>query len=532
MWVYAFYATTFLYVTNAVLERHYNEEAIFADVIRNISRVNNVLQELISNYEQLQKIYKSQESTDYSSDAEIDEVFKSIKKAKYDHKMNAKVNPTERPNSESFPATQMIWSEDDDDDNDADTDDESEERAKGNVVGKFPKPEAQKAKNTPIDTFENTSSESMEVIKNTSILKPNEAKIIFIDTHKKIKEITENKEASTKKKVEPTKTPKTRYKKVLKNDKVNMKARKDKLAAKTSNTIKQNNGTKSIKKIIYAEKFSPKSIWKEIIKNKPIQLEPQEEVIYNAPKKRADNYKPMGSLQSEAAKTALVIVSKSNTKDLKLKEKDTFESPEDQTLAKEVFKTNVLRQAYGDACTKVVIKKCYKACKYAGKAYCTLYKCKGAFKSKFKELSKTGCVREFVGPKSNKSDVKYRGQDDVFVDATRVRYLDAACLPYMELNHKPNIIRNNTSKTTLNDYVKTNILRDKYERACKKVSAGKCTSACNFAYSNTCNSFNCDHNKRVKFKKYCKEQCNIAYKLFSESESTDTSSVSSDTDTS
>ena len=32
----------------------------------------------------------------------------------------------------------------------------------------------------------------------------------------------------------------------------------------------------------------------------------------------------------------------------------------DDALSKDVFKTSVLREAYGDACLKLVIRKCYK----------------------------------------------------------------------------------------------------------------------------------------------------------------------------
>lgn len=33
---------------------------------------------------------------------------------------------------------------------------------------------------------------------------------------------------------------------------------------------------------------------------------------------------------------------------------------DDKTIEKEQFKTSILRKAYGDACLKVVVKKCYK----------------------------------------------------------------------------------------------------------------------------------------------------------------------------
>lgn len=33
---------------------------------------------------------------------------------------------------------------------------------------------------------------------------------------------------------------------------------------------------------------------------------------------------------------------------------------DDNTIEKEQFKTSILRKAYGDACLKVIVKKCYK----------------------------------------------------------------------------------------------------------------------------------------------------------------------------
>lgn len=90
-------------------------KAAFADVVKNITRVNNVLEDLIKNYEKLKKIYESEElvEKDQSSDTEIDEQFKNAEK---------KINRSKPKTSTTDPdriATQMflsaehkkIWSE-------------------------------------------------------------------------------------------------------------------------------------------------------------------------------------------------------------------------------------------------------------------------------------------------------------------------------------------------------------------------------------------------------------------------------------
>lgn len=46
------------------------------------------------------------------------------------------------------------------------------------------------------------------------------------------------------------------------------------------------------------------------------------------------------------------------THDIPLDSKESLEY--NKTIEKEQFKTKVLRKAYGDACLKVVVKKCYK----------------------------------------------------------------------------------------------------------------------------------------------------------------------------
>ncbi|KOB76506.1 Uncharacterized protein OBRU01_01732, partial [Operophtera brumata] len=89
---------------------------LFADVIKNISRVNNVLQDLINNYEQLQNIYKSQENVkSEDSDSEMDEVFKTKKKEAKRSKNEATTEPEPPPDKSRV--TQMFWSDHEEDAN-------------------------------------------------------------------------------------------------------------------------------------------------------------------------------------------------------------------------------------------------------------------------------------------------------------------------------------------------------------------------------------------------------------------------------
>lgn len=91
------------------------ESTIFSDVIKNISKVNNVLQDLIRNYEHLQKIYRAdsfETTLELSSDSELDEYFKHTEK-KMRKKNRDGGSDTENwsTTKKDFPATQMLVSD-------------------------------------------------------------------------------------------------------------------------------------------------------------------------------------------------------------------------------------------------------------------------------------------------------------------------------------------------------------------------------------------------------------------------------------
>lgn len=77
-------------------------DSVFVDVLKNITRVNGVLEDLILNYEKLQKIYKSQETLTELSSEDADEGYK------YNKRPRASLIQTTKP---TFYSTQMFFSE-------------------------------------------------------------------------------------------------------------------------------------------------------------------------------------------------------------------------------------------------------------------------------------------------------------------------------------------------------------------------------------------------------------------------------------
>ncbi|XP_022828811.1 uncharacterized protein LOC111358126 [Spodoptera litura] len=191
------------------------------------------------------------------------------------------------------------------------------------------------------------------------------------------------------------------------------------------------------------------------------------------------------------------------------------QSDDDDDLTKDMFKTSVLRQAYGDACLKLVVRKCHRACKNTLKGSCRTFQCRSEVKSCFKKRYKTACEKVFEGT----PDISLRkiNSDGPHVDITREGYLSVACqpqtgigLPALRRNLVPNkgtIIANNS----MGNDIELNILRDRYEKACQRLSRGKCTTACNYAHNATCVKFECEKKLKKSFKRNCKAQCKRAY---------------------
>lgn len=95
------------------------------------------------------------------------------------------------------------------------------------------------------------------------------------------------------------------------------------------------------------------------------------------------------------------------------------------------------------------------------------------------------------------------------------------------------MLKNDTTATSAipatNHYKELHILRDRYERACRRVSTSKCVSACNYASKSTCDTFVCAKSLKQSYKKYCKKQCRIVYGS-KHGKSSSKSSTSGDTD--
>ncbi|KAL4707117.1 hypothetical protein ACJJTC_011443 [Scirpophaga incertulas] len=269
--------------------------------------------------------------------------------------------------------------------------------------------------------------------------------------------------------------------------------------------------TRNVKKIIYLESFSEDGIWDQIANKTPINLLQE--------MKSTPNYL-----------------------------EHVFSSHEDQDS--EIFKANVLRQAYGYACMKMVIKKCYKACKTANKIVCSMFKCRSDFKEKFLASSRTGCLQEFNGTPEEKKDknssVKVTPEetkdtnsnvesDEIvssilrsqssgkikMIDSTKA-FPEEACYSWM----KP-LISDKAYKQDFRPNMRVRILRDKYERACQKASTQKCRNACLFAFKKTCETYDCQKGRKKAYRKHCSKQCKLSYQFKKDSKK-DSSASSSD----
>ncbi|RVE49453.1 hypothetical protein evm_005884 [Chilo suppressalis] len=480
------------------------DETIFTDVIRNITRVNNVLEELIQNYEKIQKYYDTNSfEKDYSSDIEIDELYKN---GKFYNKTKSRtyVDNTLWPKME-FPATAMIFSDDDVS--------EIEDSAEDNEEVK----RADDQKSTADEVSdENSKEDSKELSENARIEDKNteikESKIIFLRPHKY--------KADNSNKIKDL-NPKTHH----------IQNRKHKIETGSTKPINRN-----VEKIIYAETFPQGKIWDEIARKKPINLR-----SVNIPSSRLKDNK-LHLRTNRSPKTALVIVTKNNKN-----KRDRIEIPSylehvfssEETNSK-IIQSNILRHAYGEACLRMVVKKCYKACKETKKVACKIATCKTSFKEKFIDSAKTGCIKEFKPALLNKSDAtflkKYKkgsdfadssGDDDDFPDATRNGFPAETCFPFMVQETRSD--NQNTNKTSMPLDSKKKILRDRYERACQRASSEKCNTACQYAYKKTCETYECSKSKKRAFTKHCKKQCKMAFKFkeWTKKKSSSSSSTSS-----
>lgn len=555
-------------------------DAIFADVIKNISRVNNVLQELINNYEQLQKIYKSQENFDapeYSSEADVDRYFQNNKKSKRDKERSFhQYAPSAKTTGIYLHATQMFFSENEGDvSNDAKSETVNENKLK---IERTPKVE--RLQHSPvkkqalertstkrkISTEESSSEDETTTAKTTTTTKAtttsvakqktttntaaavqaaaDAAEIIFVDTHKKAQQQVNEKK---KPRIMPEialehghKKIKTRYSvkdmpgSKKKDISYNVK-KQPRFLRESANTSKATTSTTSESYQYMQMEFVPTSAtWAhEDISKKPKQFMP---LSRGADIKRVVSKSPV-NLRSHTVTNTTIKPSKSiAVKDTQKSENtDTVSeiTDDDEALNKDLFKTSVLRQAYGDACLKLVVRKCYKACKIVLKASCRSVKCKSEMKSCFKKGYKSSCDKAF----EDAPDVAYRRliKTGPHVDLTRSGYLSVACQPQADTGMQITLNQDTSVKPGETQDKELNILRDRYEKACQRTSQEKCNQACTYAHNATCIKFECEKKLKKNFRRNCKTQCKNAYMIKkggSDSDSTSNSDSDSDSDSS
>lgn len=262
-----------------IKHRSDDSELVFTDVIKNISRVNNVLQELIDNYEQLKKMYKSQENSETEeSGTEVDGGFKA--------KGNDGSETTQRAQlGGDFPATQMFWSNDEKDSISASDDDEKDKNSEKNASAKDITEKIGENSSSDTSTGESTdiSTDKEEHNHKTKKTKPGlrqKPEIVPIGTTKKTAE------------VKP---------KMIKSNPVKTNNYFD---PKTTQVYKEVNNSRGVQKVVYAELFSKNNIWDDIFKNKPIQLQ-RSHVDYQSAVKPGNGTEPIGLNGAGTAKSAI-----------------------------------------------------------------------------------------------------------------------------------------------------------------------------------------------------------------------------------
>ncbi|XP_048000189.1 uncharacterized protein LOC125237228 [Leguminivora glycinivorella] len=221
---------------------------------------------------------------------------------------------------------------------------------------------------------------------------------------------------------------------------------------------------------------------------------------------------------------------------------DITEFPSDfddnNRMQAELSRAKVLRQALGDACIRLVNQKCKNALNDVLTDICKRdRKCSGAFNKDFTGNANRACDEEFGNPSLKKrrhdkyfrdSGADSRNEDEEltgtqFVDYTRQGLLDIICPQTITDETKPKL----TARTNLTNidskHHKVHILRDKLEDACRKSSFDKCQIACKSASKKTCKKHECITEKEKALGVRCKKRCMERYE-YSEKESSESES--------
>ncbi|KAF9798977.1 hypothetical protein SFRURICE_011616 [Spodoptera frugiperda] len=626
-------------------------ETIFADVIKNISRVNNVLQELINNYEQLQKVYISQENFDrpeLSSQGDTEHSSQNIKKPKtptpYVHKQAGTrmiLSDTEIDKTTKGRTDKTVIKKTTAYDPTALSDSSDMEKIIQRDVKKLKQlEESRNVKKAATDTLAASIPQRQPVIhpnlhsKEDKSKESQNTKIIFINTQKKVRDKTDKEPKTMGEQTVDDNSmklnPKYDTKDILNKDELNSNVRPQNVNDRNISSIVINKlhsysidglgkpldveiqigvnpeNSKDVEKQRDADKERNQLNSKYLVKQEmPRNVDkfrkvttedpndPDNQRNYASPRnadivkspdnpsnrhRESENPRGTGNLSHKEAlkrpgnqehpiyskefghataseekyvltdddesihinkklKTVNnIAVSQIETATLRThvdnksaqkNQGDTSSdiSDDDDALTKDMFKTSVLRQAYGDACLKLVVRKCYRACKKVYVTSCKTTHCKSDLKEIFQRSSRTGCIKEFVDKKEDcDSDKKHafragESPDGLHVDITREGYLAVACQPQTGtglselrrhlLPNKGTINASNVNSKG-ND-IELNLLRDRYEKACQKLSRGKCTTACNYAQNATCVKFECGKKLKKNLRRNCKAKCRIAY---------------------
>lgn len=255
-----------------------DKNALFSDVIKNISRVNTVLQELIQNYEQLQKIYKSHsfESTQTDSvESDIDEAFKN---AKGKNRSKDKDNETRKEiiySQNRFPATQMFLSEEET------VQETTEQFQNTDAEEELPEIEATKTNRTKIVNILRSSSDSDDTNEN----KVKEVKEVIHRNHRHSDEVKvpdhvffDNVHKDIKNKIRNSNPTGLNYKKTARiKPKYRGKIRNNTSTSPTfrkfsPNTTTIRDSSKNVLHVLQSEDFPEDKIWKNIADKTPINL--------------------------------------------------------------------------------------------------------------------------------------------------------------------------------------------------------------------------------------------------------------------
>ncbi|XP_063390107.1 uncharacterized protein LOC134675727 [Cydia fagiglandana] len=190
-------------------------------------------------------------------------------------------------------------------------------------------------------------------------------------------------------------------------------------------------------------------------------------------------------------------------------------SEEDKAMESEIKKANYLRQAYADACHQVVVRKCLRALRAALNDVCSRSrKCTSKYKEDFREFGHEGCNEQFGDQKSTCRMGLDIDEDTESEKQERARHLDSKKQERQEtvveeVNWKRSIKGKKTPEHA--EIHEVNILRDRFEKLCKKSSYTKCRAACKHASDKTCEQHECVSAKKKALKKSCKTRCQETY---------------------